>query len=53
MMIAEVKSESARAAASQLPALGREVNGHSHRMFCSLLLAMSIYGHGRRWMDEL
>ena len=24
--------------------LGREVNGHSHRMFCSLHLAMSIYG---------
>ena len=30
--------------ASQLPAPGREVNGHSHRMFCSLHLAMSIYG---------
>ena len=29
---------------SQLPALGREVNGHSHRMFCSLHLAVSIYG---------
>ena len=28
---------------SQLPALGREVNGHSHRMFCSLHTAMSIY----------
>ena len=24
---------------SQIPALGREVNGHSHRMFCSLHLA--------------
>ena len=23
---------------SQLPALGREVNGHSHRVFCSLHL---------------
>ena len=29
---------------SQLPALGRELNGHSHRMFCSLHLAMSTYG---------
>ena len=29
---------------SQLPALGREVKGHSHRMFCSLHLAVSIYG---------
>ena len=27
---------------SQLPALSREVNGHSHKMFCSLHLAMSI-----------
>ena len=29
---------------SQLPALGREVNGHSYGMFCSLQLAISIYG---------
>ena len=27
---------------SQLPALGREVNGHSHRIFCSLHLAWHI-----------
>ena len=36
--------ESAGDHSSQLPALGREVNGHSHRMFCSVHLAMSIYG---------
>ena len=30
--------------ASQLPALGREVNGHSLRMSCSLYLAVYIYG---------
>ena len=29
---------------SQFPAPGREVNRHSHRMFCSLHLAMSING---------
>ena len=29
---------------SQLPALGREINGHSHRMFCSLHLAAYICG---------
>ena len=27
----------------QLPALGREVNGHSHRIFCSLHLAVLKY----------
>ena len=29
---------------SQLPALGREVNRYLHRMFCSLHLAVCIYG---------
>ena len=29
---------------SQLLALGQEVNGHSHRMFCSLHLVVYIYG---------
>ena len=37
--------------ASQLPALpgwaGTHLNGHSHWMFCSLHLAMSIYGSNR------
>ena len=35
---------------SKLPALGREVIGHSHRTFCSLHLAVYIYGsnHGQR-----
>ena len=29
---------------SQLPALGLEVNGQSNRIFCSLHLAVSVYG---------
>ena len=29
---------------SPLPALGQEVNGHSHKMFCSLQLVVYIYG---------
>ena len=32
---------------SQLSALGREVNGHSHKMFCNLHLAMPIYRSSR------
>ena len=37
-------SDSDTGRASQLPALGREIHGHSHIMFYSLHLAVSIYG---------
>ena len=48
--LARAMNVALRLAASQFPAPCREVNGDSHRMFCSLHLSVYIYGsnHGQR-----